>query len=223
VAVNSTRADGSFSGGPGGPGGLGGSGGNGLAGRGGVDAGGVLVGSEAGAGAEAGIGAGAGAGAELVWYVAHVRPRCEKKLAEYCQRAGVVPTLPLYRSIKKYRGKTVVFEKPLFPGYVFLRMPTVARQGVMQSDYVANLLDVPVQDEFEAQLGAILQALETEYEVRLSPTIQPGCRVKIRTGPLRGLEGYVEERRGMVEVHLRLAFIGQAAAVRMDADMLELV
>jgi transcription antitermination factor NusG len=174
-------------------------------------------------GGEVGVGAGVGAGAELVWYVAHTRPRCEKKLAEYCQRAGVVPTLPLYRSIKKYRGKTVVFEKPLFPGYVFLRMPAVARQGVMQSDYVANLLDVPIQDEFEAQLGAILQALETEYEVRLSPTIQPGCRVKIRTGPLRGLEGYVEERRGMVEVHLRLAFIGQAAAVRMDADMLELV
>lgn len=154
--------------------------------------------------------------------MAHTRPRCEKKLSEFCERAGVTATLPLYRSVKKYRGKTVVFEKPLFPGYVFLRMPPEARQGVLQSDYVANLLDVPIQDEFELQLEAILQALTTEYEVRLAPTIQPGCRVRIRTGPLRGLEGFVEHRRGSVEVHLRLAFIGQAAAVRMDADMLEL-
>lgn len=161
--------------------------------------------------------------AELLWYVAHTRPRCEKKFSGFCERAGLTPTLPLYRSVKKYRGKTVVFEKPLFPGYVFLRMPVVARQGVLQSDYVANLLDVPIQDEFEQQLGAILQALNTEYEIHLAPTIQAGCRVRIRTGPLRGLEGYVEQRRGAVDVHLRLAFIGQAAAVRLDADMLELV
>jgi len=160
---------------------------------------------------------------ELLWYVAHTRPRCEKKLVGFCERAGLVPTLPLYRSVKKYRGKTLVFEKPLFPGYVFLRMPPVARQGVLQSDYVANLLDVPIQDEFEQQLNAILQALDTEYEIHLAPTIQAGSQVRIRSGPLRGLEGYVEHRRGAVEVHLRLAFIGQAAAVRMDADMLELV
>ncbi|MBL9129116.1 MAG: UpxY family transcription antiterminator, partial [Verrucomicrobiales bacterium] len=99
--------------------------------------------------------------AECLWYVAHTRPRCEKKLSEFCERAGITPTLPLYRSVKKYRGKTVVFEKPLFPGYVFVRMPPASRQGVLQSDYVANLLDVPIQDEFETQLTAILQALTT--------------------------------------------------------------
>ena len=158
----------------------------------------------------------------LLWYAAHTKPRCEKKLAGYCEREGVKPTLPLYRSVKKYRGKTVTFEKPLFPGYVFLRMPTLMRGKVLQSDYVANLLDVPDQAEFEAQLGAILVALEAEVEVHLAPTIVPGSRVRIRSGPLRGLEGFVEHRRGMVEVHLRLDFIGQAAAVRVDADSLEL-
>lgn len=159
----------------------------------------------------------------LLWFVAHTKPRCEKKLAEYCGREGMEPTLPLYRSVKKYRGKTVVFFKPLFPGYVFLRLPEVRRAKVLQSDYVANLLEVPIQDEFEEQLTAILQALESEYEVRLSPTIQPGSRVRIRSGPLRGLEGFVERRKGLVEVHLRLDFISQAAAVTMEADLLELV
>jgi len=159
----------------------------------------------------------------IEWFVAHTRARCEKKLAEYCVRTGVEPTLPTYRSVKKYRGKTLVFEKPLFPGYLFLRMPATLRAKVLQSDYVANLLDVPSQEEFQQQLDAILQALETDYEVRLAPTITKGSRVRIRSGPLRGLEGYVEDRRGKVEVHLRLDFISQAAAVRMDADLLELI
>lgn len=179
--------------------------------------GGVPVEATGGAGLEAGSEAG------LEWFVAHTRARCEKKVVEYCGRAGLKTILPVYRSVRKYRGKTVVFEKPLFSGYVFLQILPAARQKVRQSDYVANLLDVPDQAEFREQLGAILQALSTEYEVRLSPTIQPGSRVRIRSGPLRGLEGHVEERRGLVEVHLRLDFIGQAAAVRMDADLLELV
>lgn len=157
------------------------------------------------------------------WYVAHTRARCEKKLAEQCARWGVPVTLPRYRSVRKYRRKTVSFEKPLFPGYVFLRLPKAERSRVLQSEYVANLLEVPNQEEFQAQLDAILQALETQYEVRLCPTIATGSRVRVRSGALRGLEGYVEMRRGPVEVHLRLDFIGQAAAVRMDADLLELV
>ncbi|MBX3743822.1 MAG: hypothetical protein KF833_00800 [Verrucomicrobiae bacterium] len=160
---------------------------------------------------------------EIRWFVAHTRARCEKKLASYCTRAGLETTLPLYKSVKKYRGKTMTFEKPLFPGYLFLRMPMLSRASVLQSDYVANLLDVPCQEEFEEQLGSILRALDTEYDVRLAPTIQPGSHVRVRSGPLRGLEGYVEQRRGLVEVHLRLDFISQAAAVTLDADLLELI
>lgn len=160
---------------------------------------------------------------ELLWFVAHTRPRCEKKLEEYCQREGFATTLPLYRSVKKYRGKTLVFLKPLFPGYVFLQLHQDERQAVYQSDYVANLLDVPDQVEFRQQLDDILLALDTELEVRLAPTIGPGSRVTIKSGPLRGVEGWVESRHGMCEVLLRLDFIGQAAAVKIDATELEMV
>ncbi|HAB17379.1 MAG TPA: hypothetical protein DCE44_13120, partial [Verrucomicrobiales bacterium] len=69
----------------------------------------------------------------------------------------------------------------------------------------------------------ILDALETNLEIRLEPQIVEGQRVEIRSGPLRGLEGVVVRRSGALEVHLRLNFIGQAAVVQMTADELELV
>ncbi len=160
---------------------------------------------------------------QIRWYVAHTRPRCEKKLAEYCLRESLLVTLPTGRSVKKYRGKTMVFEKPLFPGYVFLQFAKAARQKVYQSDYVANLLDVVEQDLFEQQLNDILMAVDSDVEVYLVPMIKTGTRVKIKTGPLRGCEGFVESRKGLVEVLLRLDFIGQAAAVKIDAGDLELI
>ena len=47
-----------------------------------------------------------------------------------------------------------------------------------------------------------------------------GCGIG---GPLRGVEGWVEGRHGMSTVLLRLDFIGKAAAVKMDAELLELI
>lgn len=156
------------------------------------------------------------------WLVAHTRPRCEKKLAEFCTREGIAHTLPLYRSVKRYRGKKLVFHKPLFPGYLFLRPAGPAhRLTLLQNQHVANLLEPPDQAEFATQLGDILRALDTEVEVRLAPEVKPGIRVRIRTGPLRGLEGFVTEREGMMEVQLSLDFIGQGAAVRVAADEVE--
>lgn len=160
---------------------------------------------------------------EVLWYVAHTRPRCEKKLTQYCKREGFDVTLPLFRHVRKYRGKTVTFEKPLFPGYVFLRLVPVESRKVYQSDYVANLLDVPDQKTFEEQLNDILRALETDFEVCLAPHITEGSRVKVKSGPLRGMEGFVERRSGQVMVLLRLDFIRQAAAVKMEAGDLELI
>jgi transcription antitermination factor NusG len=160
---------------------------------------------------------------QLLWYVAHVRPRCEKKLLQYCQRESLDARLPCYRLAHRYRGKTVIFNKPLFPGYVFLQLAGEKRNLIIQSNHVANLLDVSDQELFIHQLGDILRALETDLEIRLAPTIGEGMRVKIKSGPLRGIEGWVEKRYGMTTVLIRLDFISQAAAVKLEANELELI
>ena len=159
----------------------------------------------------------------IIWLVAHTRPRCEKKVVRYCEDLGVATTLPIYRSVKKYRGKSVTFEKPLFPGYVFLQAARELRGKILQSDYVANLLDVHDEAEFERQLHDILRALETGLEIQLAPEIGLGTRVKIKHGALAGIEGWVEKRHGFDTVLLRLDFIGQAAAVKLNAGDLEAI
>ena len=157
----------------------------------------------------------------IVWFVAHTRPRCEKKVLQYCADLGLETTLPCYQSVRKYRGKKVTFEKPLFPGYVFLRAQPQQRAKIYQSDYVANLLDVPDQALLERQLKEILLALETGLEIVLAPEIGKGMRIKVKNGPLAGIEGWVEERYGFDTVLLRLDFIGQAAAIKLSAGDLE--
>jgi transcription antitermination factor NusG len=157
----------------------------------------------------------------LPWFVAHTRPRREKKLVEHCARQAIAVTLPCYDSAHKYRGKTVVFRKPLFPGYVFLRLDPALKGSIRQNEHVANLLEVFEQQLFEQQLGDILAALEANVDVRLAPAIGKGTRVRIKSGALQGIEGWVEDRYGLSTVLLRLDFINQAAAVKVDADQLD--
>ena len=114
--------------------------------------------------------------AEQRWFAAHTKPRCEKKLQAWCQQEGLDCRLPTYASVRQYRGKEVTFHKPLFPGYLFIGCP--GRIGsVLQSDYVANLLEPPNQAEFETQLNDILIAVESMETIRLVPNIGPGTRV----------------------------------------------
>ena len=114
-----------------------------------------------------------------------------------------------------------MFQKPLFPGYVFLLLEPGQKDAVRQNDHVANLLEVFDQETFCRQLQNILLALETDLEVRLAPAIGEGTRVRIKSGPLQGVEGRVEQRHGLSTVLLRLDFISQAAAVKIEAHLLE--
>ena len=158
---------------------------------------------------------------ETPWLVAHVRPRREKKLVDYCSRHAVSSKLPCYDSAHKYRGKVVTFKKPLFPGYVFLQLKSEQRPIVSQNEHVANLLEVFDQKTFQEQLDDIFLALESNVSVLLAPAIGEGARVRIKAGPLRGIEGWVDARYGISTVLLRLDFINQAAAVKIGAENLE--
>jgi transcription antitermination factor NusG len=160
---------------------------------------------------------------QLAWFVAHTLPRREKKLKEYCERQQFIAMLPCFRSVHKYRRKTVHFDKPLFPGYLFVQISPSVKQSLAQNEHVARLLTVFDQEVFARQLHDIIAALETGMELQVAPEIGPGHRVKIKNGPLQGIEAWVESRQGITTVFLRLDFIGQAASIKIPADHLELL
>jgi len=157
------------------------------------------------------------------WLVVHTLSRAEKKLAEWARREGFPVELPTYTSVKRYRGKVVRFEKVLFPGYVFVRAEALAAARIQQNRHAARVLVPPDMGEFHRQLSEILSAIEAGLEVRPVSGIQVGTRVRISGGPLRGMEGLVERLEASLSVVLRMDFISEAAAVRLEVTDVELV
>ncbi len=157
------------------------------------------------------------------WYVAHTRSRHEKILAKELSRMGICNYLPLTRrvtrSVATHRiSRSVV---PLFPGYVFFNGTEEQRYQTLTTNRVANVLDVPNQDQLVAELLHIQHLLENTQEFLLANRLKVGEWARIIAGPLCGLEGIVTRYSGRLRLAMNVTILGQSVSVEVDHDVVE--
>ena len=153
--------------------------------------------------------------------VCHVRPRCEKKLAAYCQQEGIGHFLPVLVSEKIYGNRTRTHTLPLFSGYVFVRCPEGFQSQLKQNQNCANVLAVVDQSAFQKHMEAVQQALESKISLEIVPFIEKGKRVKITKGPFAGIEGIVTEVHGQDHIVISIDLIQQSVAFKADWSILK--
>ena len=155
------------------------------------------------------------------WVVCHVRPRCEKKLAAFCDanQAGVF--LPLLSSEKQYGARKRVHTLPLFASYVFVRAEEAFQIQLKQNKNCANLLPVVDQLSFNEHMRALYMALENNASLEVVPFIETGKKVKVISGPFAGIEGLVQEIHGQDHIVINIDLIQQSVALKTDWSMLK--
>ena len=158
------------------------------------------------------------------WFVAHTRSRHEKRVHEQLQLKQVENFLPLYRSQRNWNGRNATVDLPLFPGYIFVRLPLVERLSVLTLGGVAGFVSVggtpvPLPDGDLERLREWLSWAEAEPVAYF----QPGNRVRITAGPLAGIEGVILRQNGQTRFVLSIDLIMRSVAVTVNASDLELV
>lgn len=155
------------------------------------------------------------------WVVAHARPRCEKKIMDFCLRNHIPGYLPLRKSIHTYGARKRVFWSPLFPGYAFCVAAPQEKTLLRQNQYVANLLDVLDQAALAGQLRQIQHALSIGDVVEVLPFLETGKQVMVAGGPFKGLEGIVQYLKSKTRVVINVDMINQSMAVEVDSAYLK--
>lgn len=158
------------------------------------------------------------------WFVIHTRSRHEKKVREQLELKRLEAFLPLYPSKRNWNGRHAMVDLPLFPGYIFVRIPLVERLSVLNIAGVAGLISfrgapVPLPDGEMERMRDCLSWAPAEPV----PYFQPGNRVRIVAGPLAGLEGVILRQNGQTRFVLSIDLILRSVAVNVDASDLELV
>ncbi len=159
------------------------------------------------------------------WYAAYTHSRHEKRVAEHLQQIGVESYLALYTATRQWNQRRAQVELPLFPGYVFVRIPLAERVRVLSAPGVAYLVGtrgepMPLaDDEVEPLRDCLSHNLPAEPIAYLSA----GSRVRVVAGPLRGLEGVIVRRDGGTRFVVSIDLIMRAIAIKIEGFDLELV
>jgi len=68
----------------------------------------------------------------------------------------------------------------------------------------------------QSQLDAVRQIIESCLTVETHTYLQSGDRVRVKTGPLMGLEGILTRKKGLARLVVSMEMLGRAAAVEID-------
>jgi transcriptional antiterminator RfaH len=153
------------------------------------------------------------------WFALQVRTRHEMGIAEHLQALGFESFLPLYKLRKQWSDRIKETDAPLFPGYIFCRfnsqnwLPIIKAPGVIQV-VGYNRTPVPIDDfEIEAIRTLGMSGLPNQPW----PFPKVGERVRIESGPLRGLEGIIVEFKNSHRFIVSVSLLQRSVAVAIDS------
>jgi transcription antitermination factor NusG len=158
----------------------------------------------------------------LFWYTAYTLSRHEKAVAQQLSLRQVETYLPLYLSVRRWAERRAVVQMPLFPGYVFVRISGGERLRVLGHPSVIRLVTfngrpIPLPDGEIERLRAALELCKAEP----FPFLIPGKRVRVRSGPLAGLEGTILRRKGRMRLVVSVEAIERSIIFDLDGSDLE--
>ena len=160
------------------------------------------------------------------WTVVKTKARGEKKFAEYCRNRLVTYFLPLRRSIRRYRNRTVEFMIPMFSGYVFTQIDPNQKITLLESRQSAQLItpDEHMEEILIKELNDIQRLITATLEGKIivRPEIQVGKYVCIKSGILAGLKGIVSYRNNKTRVTVNVEMIGYSVSVDLDVGELDI-
>jgi transcription antitermination factor NusG len=160
-----------------------------------------------------------GAQATPLWYAAYTRSHHEKCVAEQLQTRTVEHFLPLYETVRKWKDRRKRMELPLFPGYIFVRIPLRERLRVLGVPGVVRLVGFDNRpaalpdDEIETLRSVMGRRIRSEPH----PYVTVGRRVRIARGALVGMEGVLVRKKGRVRLVLSIDLIRQSAMIEVDS------
>jgi transcription antitermination factor NusG len=157
------------------------------------------------------------------WFAVYTASNHEKRVTQHLRVKEIETFLPLYSVTKRWKNRTTVkVELPLFSGYVFARIAPTESIRVLEVPMVYSIVGnrrepTPLPDIEIERLRAGLQ----ERQAHPFPYVKVGNRVRVRSGPLAGLEGIVVRTYGSLSVVLSMDMIQKSIAVHVEADELE--
>ena len=157
------------------------------------------------------------------WHAVRVKSRREKLVSMGLRERGFEEFAPTYKRLSRWSDRTKTIEEPLFPGYVFCKVPSMWRSGVLSTPGVAGLVrsgrDFATVAEME--IASLKVLCQSKSALVPWPFLQHGDKIRILRGPFNGVEGTVLTEKGMLRIIVSVEALCRSVAVEVDRHSIQ--
>lgn len=153
------------------------------------------------------------------WFAVQVNGGREHLSATHLRVRGYDIFLPCYPERRRWTDRVKIVDRALFHGYIFARAIPNAGQIVRAPGVIrivgnrSGPVYIPLRD-----IEAIQRIIDAGARVEPCPLPQPGERVCIEEGPLRGIEGTVVASKGGHRLIVSISLLQRAVAAEIDSN-----
>ena len=131
------------------------------------------------------------------WRVLYIKSRHEKFVENQLLQKEIEAFTPKVNIRRSWSDRIKLIEEPLFKGYCFAKFSLKDKVKILSQPGVAGL--VHFNRQYIAVKESVMSSLRilatNDVEVDYHPYLNVGDKVFIKAGPLKGLEGYIIEKR----------------------------
>src|SRR6201995_1611656 len=156
-------------------------------------------------------------------YAIRVRLNYEKPVAAALRGKGFQEFLPLIRSKRQWSDRVKIMDLPLFPGYLFCRLDLDARLPLLTTPGFLYLVGVGKTPEpvDELEIAGIRAVLRSGLTVTPWPNLVVGQKVRLKHGPLRGLEGVLTRIGNRHRIYVSVTLLKRSISVEVDPEWVQ--
>ena len=162
---------------------------------------------------------------EKNWHALYVASRQEKKVLEKLQKKNIEAYLPIMKTMRQWSDRKKMVELPLLNGYVFVKIDATQNDKTLQTAGVVNFVraEGKIAKVREVEIDRLKQLIELGYHMEANGTkhaYKEGDKIKITSGALRNIEGFVVENKEGRYIDVLLESIGQSIRVKLPEEIL---
>lgn len=157
------------------------------------------------------------------WYAVCTRHQHEKSAAQILEYKQFEVFLPLYRARRRWQDRVKELSIPLFPGYLFVSEEPERMLAILTTPGVSSIVSyagrpaaVPV-----SEIEDVRRIVQSALRVEPHPFLKCGDWVRVKYGPIAGVEGILLRKKNIARLVLSVEMLGKSAAVEVDATHVE--
>lgn len=159
------------------------------------------------------------------WFALYTRHQHEKSAAEILSGKGVKVFLPLYHAAHRWKDRIKQLSLPLFPNYVFVFAGPEQRGCILSTPGIYDFVRrggspaaIP-----SGQIEAVRRVVASGTTVEPHPYLRCGDRIRLKTGPLEGVEGILVRKKNFYRLVVSVELLERSVAAEVDAVDVERV